>query len=252
MHRPFADHFGGVATHYSGGRPSYPPELFRWLAGECHDRQLAWDCGAGNGQASVALAAYFKRVIASDASAAQIAQPTTVSCGVEYRVAPAEESGLPDGCADIVTVAQALHWFDTPRFFAEVARVLKTGGVLAAWSYGRLAIEGAEIDAAVQAFYENDIGPYWPPERRHVEDGYRSIAVPFPRLAPPTFTMEAAWTLSHLLAYISSWSATAAFIKVQGVDPVDRLHQTLVRLWGDPERLRLVVWPLTVVVGRKD
>ncbi len=213
MHKPFADHFGGAATYYSGSRPSYPPELFAWLAGECRDRGLAWDRGAGNGQASVALAAHFDRVVASDASAAQIAQAATASHGVEYRVALAEESGLPDTCADIVTVAQALHWFDIPRFFAEAARILKTGGILAAWSYGKLRIEGAEIDAAAQAFYENDIGPYWPPERRHVEDGYRSIAFPFPRLAPPTLTMEAAWALPHLLTYIRSWSATAAFIK---------------------------------------
>ncbi len=252
MHKPFADHFGGVATHYSGSRPSYPLELFAWLAGECRDRGLAWDCGAGNGQASVALAAHFERVIASDASAAQIAKAPTTSRGVEYRVALAEESGLPEACADIVTVAQALHWFDTPRFFAEAARVLKAGGLLAAWSYGKLRIEGAEIDAAVQAFYENDIGPYWPPERRHVEDGYRSIAFPFPRLTPPAFAMEAAWALPHLLSYIRSWSATVAFIKAQGFDPVDRLRRTLLRLWGDPERLRLVVWPLNVLVGRKD
>lgn len=251
MHRPFADHFGSVAAHYSDSRPSYPPELFVWLAGECRNRELAWDCGAGNGQASIALAAHFKRVVATDASVAQIAK-AAASHSVEYRVALAEESGLPDACADIITVAQALHWFDNPRFFAEAARVLKTGDILAAWSYGRLRIDGDEIDAAVQAFYEKEIGPYWPPERRHVENGYRSIAFPFLRLAPPAFAMEGSWRLPQLLGYIRSWSATAALIKALGYDPVDRLHRTLLPLWGDPERLRLVVWPLSVLVGRKN
>ncbi len=252
MHKPFADHFSGVATYYAGSRPSYPPELVRWLAGQCRVRGLAWDCGAGNGQASVLLAEHFERVIATDASTAQIAQAARTARGVEYRVALAEESGLADACADIVTVAQALHWFDTPRFFAEAVRVLKADGILAAWSYGKLHIEEAEIDAAVQSFYENDVGPYWPPERRHIEDGYRSIPFPFARLEPPAFTMAAAWTLPELLNYLRSWSATAAFIKAQGIDPVDQLHRTLLRLWGDPERPRLVVWPLNVLVGHKD
>lgn len=247
----FSDHFGAVAGSYADFRPGYPPELFAWLAAQCAGQELAWDCGAGSGQASVALAAHFARVHATDASADQVAHAEPHPC-VEYRVAPAEQSGLPDRSADLVTVAQALHWFDLPAFYAEVRRALKPGGVIAAWTYGVHVTEGDEVNAVVRHFYEHVVGPCWPPERRHVENGYRELPFPFTRIAAPEFTMQVRWPLAQLLGYLGSWSATARYRKLNGSDPLPALRQQLLPLWGDPAQARSVSWPLSLLAGRLD
>jgi ubiquinone/menaquinone biosynthesis C-methylase UbiE len=249
MHQPFNDHFAPVAGRYADFRPTYPHQLFTWLAGLVPQRALAWDCAAGSGQASVDLAAVFERVVATDASQAQIDAAIPHS-RIDYRVAPAEASGLPDRSVDLITVAQALHWFDLAGFYAEVRRVLRPGGVLAVWTYGVLSVEGAEVDALVQRFYYDTVGPYWPVERTHVEDGYRSLPFPFSEIAAPDFTMAASRTLFELLEYIRSWSATHRFMVANGTDPVITLEQQLAPLWGAPERRRQLVWPLSLRVGR--
>ena len=244
-----SDHFSAVAQTYAQARPHYPAALFDWLSGLCDQHDLAWDCGAGSGQASVALADHFKTVMATDVSAAQIAQAASHP-GVTYRVAPAEDSGLAASSVDLVTVAQALHWFDVARFFAEVRRVLRPGGVVAAWTYGIVQVEGEAVDARVQTFYRDEIGGYWPPERRHVEEGYRSIPFPFDRIEAPPFAMAVDWTLGELLAYFRSWSATARYVRERGTDPVAELALSLGPLWGDPQTRRRVTWPLSVLAGR--
>ncbi|MDD5295758.1 MAG: class I SAM-dependent methyltransferase [Rhodocyclaceae bacterium] len=244
----FKDHFASVAAQYSENRPSYPPALFDWLARLCPAHDLAWDCGAGSGQASLELARHFSRVLATDASAAQIGQAQP-HARIAYRVAPAEESGLPDQACDLVVVAQALHWFDLERFYREVRRVLKPGGVVAAWSYGVLEVEGDEVNAVVQRFYHDEVGPWWPPERRHVESGYRELAFPFSRIAAPPFAMALSWNLPQLLGYFRSWSATAACLKARGRDPVADLEPQLRACWGDAKGERLVQWPLALLAG---
>ena len=226
-----------------------PSGLFAWLASIAPGRALAWDCAAGSGQASRDLAAHFEQVIATDASAAQIAAAIPHP-RVEYRVAPAEDSGLPEAAVDLITVAQALHWFDLDRFYAEARRVLKPGGVLTVWTYGVLAVAGEAVDARVQTFYREAVGPYWPPERRHVESGYRTLPFPFAELEAPEFHMEASWTLSELLGYFRSWSATSRYLAERGHDPVVALAAELAPLWGSPQHRRRVMWPLAVRVGR--
>lgn len=248
--RPFNDYFSRVAASYAGFRPTYPATLFTWLAQIAPGHELAWDCAAGSGQASRDLAAHFAHVVASDASRAQI-EAATPHVGVEFRVAPAEASGLPDASVDLITVAQALHWFDLDLFYSEVQRVLKPEGVLAVWTYGVLAAEGEAVDALVQAFYHETVGPYWPPERRHVESGYQTLAFPFTEMPSPRFSMETLWTLPELLGYFRSWSATGRYIAARGADPVDALAAELAPLWGDPDRSRRVTWPLSLRVGRK-
>ena len=213
-----------------GSVPATRLALFAWLASVAPVRALAWDCAAGSGQASRDLAAHFlKQVIATDASAAQIAAAIPHP-RVEYRVAPAEDSGLPEAAgSDPITVAQALHWFDLDRFYAEARRVLKPGGVLAVWTYGVLAVAGEAVDARVQTFYREAVGPYWSPERRHVESGYRTLPFPFAELQAPDFNMEASWTLPELLGYFRSWSATSRYLAERGHDPVVALAADLRR-----------------------
>ncbi len=246
MSESFADHFAKVAAAYAGFRPTYPVALFEWLAEIAPARELAWDCACGSGQASADLAGHFTRVVATDASRAQV-EAALQHPRVEFRVAPAESSGLPDGSVDLITVAQALHWFPLERFYAEVRRVAKPGGVLAAWTYGVLAVEGEEVNGAVQHFYHDVVGPYWPPERRHVEDGYRALPFPFAAVAAPAFEMTASWSLRELLGYFRSWSATARFVAVQGYDPVTTLERELSPMWGD--RRHTIRWPLAMKVG---
>jgi ubiquinone/menaquinone biosynthesis C-methylase UbiE len=250
MSQTFHDHFSSVANRYADFRPHYPAELFDYLATLLPRNSLVWDCACGNGQATLDLARRFDRVIATDASREQIASATPHP-KVEFRVAPAEQSGLSDESVGLITVAQALHWFDLERFYAEARRVLSPDGVLAAWAYGINQVEGDDVNQLVQDFYANTVGSYWPPERKLVEEGYRTISFAFGEITPPAFHMEARWTLAQLLGYFSTWSATNRFIKATGRNPLEPLSVSLLRLWGDTSSPRLVVWPLSLRIGRK-
>jgi SAM-dependent methyltransferase len=246
----FKDHFSRLAAQYSAFRPAYPPAIFDYLAQLCRERQNAWDCACGTGQATLALAERFKAVIATDASPQQLAAaPAHVN--VTYRTARAEESGIESNYVDLVTVAQALHWFDLDPFYGEVQRVLKASGVLAVWTYGPLHVEGHGIDALFHEFYWNTVGPYWPPERRLVEAGYRGLAFPFDEISPPPFNMEERWERAHLLGYLRTWSATARYADDRGADPVEVLEERLRPLWVDAHSTRKVTWPVALRVGRK-
>jgi len=250
MSHTFHDHFSGIANRYADFRPHYPAALFDYLATLASRTSLVWDCACGNGQATLDLAQRFDRVVATDASREQIASATQHP-KVEFRVAPAEQSGLPDESAGLVTVAQALHWFDLDRFYAEVRRVLSPGGVLAAWAYGINEVDGGPVNQLVQDYYSHTVGPYWPPQRKLVEEGYRTIPFPFDEITPPVFRMETRWTLEQLVGYFSTWSATNRFIKTTGRNPLASLSQNLSRVWGDANSPRLVAWPLSMRVGRK-
>jgi SAM-dependent methyltransferase len=245
-----SDHFSGVAGAYALRRPSYPDELFAFLAAETARHELAWDCAAGTGQATISLARYYRRVVGTDQSAAMLAQAPPHS-SVEYRTAPANASGLRPGSTDLVTVAQALHWIDPEPFYAEVDRVLRPGGLFAVWTYGNGTLGDPALDRPLQRFYHDVVGPFWPPERRHVEAGYRTLPFPYPELRPPHFQMEQRWTLDQLLGYPGTWSATGRFRKARGYDPIPELARELQPLWGDPARARRVVWPLAMRVGRR-
>lgn len=246
----FSDHFAPVSGAYAEFRPRYPAALFDWLAQVAPARGLAWDCACGSGQASLDLAGHFAHVLATDASAAQLAgaQP---HANVEYRQAPAEASGLEDASVDLICVAQALHWFNLPRFYAEAQRVLKPDGVLAVWTYGVQTLEGEAVNDCVQRFYGDTVGPYWPPERKLVEQGYSTLDFPLAEFTPRAFAMTARWPLMRLLGYFRSWSASGRFMQVHGVDPVLALADELAPLWGDADDERQVTWPLAIRVGRK-
>jgi SAM-dependent methyltransferase len=245
--RGFKDHFSVAAHEYDRYRPGYPAGLIDFLAEASPGHELAWDCATGTGQAAVALAARFAQVIATDASAAQI-EHAVVHPKVRYAVAPAEESGLPGSAADLVTVAQALHWLDLGPFYAEVNRVGRPGAVFAAWTYS-LADADPAVDPLVLAFYER-MGPWWPPERAHVEDGYRTLPFPFEPIDVPPFEMREAWPLERLLGYFSTWSAVNRCRKETGEDPVAALGRELSQVWGDPATPRAIRWPIHLRVGR--
>jgi SAM-dependent methyltransferase len=245
----FHDHFSDRAADYARFRPTYPADLFSWLGAVAPSRHLAWDCGTGNGQAAVALAGHFEQVIASDPSADQLALAVPHP-RVRYQRGLEAESGLPDATADLVTAAQALHWFDLPAFYREAARVLRPGAVLAVWSYGLHRVEPG-IDAVFDHFYRETVGPWWPPERHHVESGYRTLPFPFPDDPVPEFDMAAELDLGGLLAYVGTWSAVKRMARDTGIDPMPALREVLGPVWGDAGLRRRVRWPLAVRVGRR-
>jgi SAM-dependent methyltransferase len=245
----FADHFSGRAPEYAAFRPRYPAELFQWLASICPRHELAWDAGTGSGQAAVMLARHFREVIATDASASQLAHAEPHP-RVLYREAVAGRGHLPSGAVDLVTVAQALHWFDLPVFWREVRECLTEYGVVAAWCYGLLRIT-PEVDRVVEHYSQAMLGPWWPPERRLVDEGYRTVDFPFREIAAPEFAIAQEWSLSDLLGYLGTWSAGQRYRAGTGEDPLALIQPALDAAWGDPARRRPAKWPLSVRAGRR-
>jgi SAM-dependent methyltransferase len=245
----FADHFSSSAESYAAFRPSYPAELIDYLADLAPANDLAWDVGTGNGQAARLLAARFSQVVASDASRDQIAHAVSHP-RVTYRVGLEDESGLPAASADLVTVAQALHWFDLERFYKEAERVLKPGGVLAAWTYGLLTID-AEVDPVLAWFYGERVGRYWPPERRHVDRGYRDLPFPFAELPAERWVLRSRLTRADLVGFAGTWSAVKECRAHEGTDPIPLLAAALAAVWPRAGESREATWPIALRVGRR-
>jgi hypothetical protein len=241
----FKDHFSTHSAGYARHRPGYPRQLFAFLAG-LGGRRLAWDCATGSGQAAIGLAGQFDRVIATDASPAQI-DSAIAHPRISYRVAAAEESGLETDSVDLVAVGQALHWFDTTGFFAEASRVLVAGGCVAAWCY-ELCTVSPECDTAVSHLYTDITGPFWPPERRLIEERYAGVEFPGTVIDVPEFEMYAQWTADDMLGYLRTWSACQRYRRRHGDDPVSLIEDDLRAAWGRDRRP--VRWPLTVRVSR--
>ncbi|MBK6941997.1 MAG: class I SAM-dependent methyltransferase [Planctomycetes bacterium] len=242
----FPDHFSAAASSYAAFRPTYPAALVDALAEHASSRELAWDVGCGSGQLATALARRFTRVIATDASAAQIAQASACR-GVEYRVARAEDSALDADSVDLVVAAQAAHWFALDAFYAEARRVARAGAVIALVSYGRVVL-AEPMQSILASFYDGPLRERWPPERRHVDAEYRSLAFPFRELDAPPFALRETWDLARVLGYVETWSATQA---LRAVEPgvVDAWRAAMARAWGDAATRREVTWPLAVRVG---
>jgi len=237
---------GGEA--YARFRPEYPPELAAFLASQAPDRQLAVDVGCGNGQLTRLLAPHFDSVIGLDPSADQIANAAP-DARIAYRCAPAEQLPLADGGASLVTAAQAAHWFDLPAFYGEVRRVARPGAVLALVSYGVLELE-PELDDRFQAFYRDEIGPYWPPERKLVDTGYATIAFPFAELPYPAFHIQVEWELPEFLGYLLTWSAVRRAREAGKETLLTSFADELANAWGAPTLRRPVRWPISMRIGK--
>lgn len=244
----FKDYFSASAAEYATFRPKYPAALFDFVASLPERRRAVWDCATGNGQAAVPLAERFERVVATDASAEQIAH-ATAHPRVTYGVALADASGLEDASMDLVTVAQALHWVPLDRFSAEVRRVVVPGGALAVWCYTRPVLEG-ELDATLLRFYSGTCGPYWAPDRKLVDQGYEGIPLPIDEVEAPPLNIDSQLTLAEFGGYVRTWSATQKLAKAIGRDPVIDVEDELRPHWGADGERRLVRWPVRMRAGR--
>jgi len=243
----FRDHFSKQAQTYARNRPHYPPRLFEYLASIAPGRDLAWDCGTGNGQAALGLARHFKRVVATDASADQINHATPHE-GIAYCVEQAERVSLASDQVDLITVALAVHWFDLEPFYQEARRVLKPEGVLAVWTYYLPVIE-AKIDLLLAAYYEM-LADYWPERFHFVDERYQTLPFPFAEMSPPTFAMKAEWDLNQIAGFLNSWSATRRYRETKGRHPLDEIWPDLVSAWGEATRRRVIGWPMFLRIGR--
>jgi SAM-dependent methyltransferase len=243
----FKDHFSGHAADYAAYRPGYPEALFDFLASLPRRRTLALDCATGNGQAAIGLAERFEHVVAIDASREQLASARPHP-RVEYRVARAEETGLPDASIDLVSAAQAVHWFDFERFYAEARRLLAPGGAVAVYTYNLVRVE-PRFDRLVDRLAYEVVEAFWPPERRWVDEEYRTLPFPFAEVAAPRLFNEAEWDLGRVLRYIGTWSSYQRYRKTTGRDPIKLLQDELTAAWGDPAAARPVRWPIFLRAG---
>ena len=243
-----SDRFGDRADEYARRRPTYPDALFDHLERLVPARERAWDCGTGSGQTARSLARRFDRVLATDTSVRQLARAER---GGDLRLvaAAAEAAPFRDRCMDLVTVSAAIHWFDRPRFYAEVRRVARPGAIFAAWSYFQSLIAPA-VDAVLVRFADEVVGPLWDPGIQLNRDAYRSLEFPFERMPWPELRAEARMRLDDLFEYMRTWSASQAWERTRGTDPVDIVRADLTRAWGDPATERVVRWPLHGVIGR--
>jgi hypothetical protein len=244
----FHDHFSEQAKEYARHRPTYPEDMFDYLASLAPARELAWDCGTGNGQAAIALAEKFRHVIATDASAAQIKNAFPHE-KVEYRIEPSEKTSLQAGSVDLITVGTAVHWFDFESFYAEVRRVGKVNAVIAVWAYN-LPVIDAKVDQWLEIFDRKTLAGYWPERLRYLDRGYQALPFPFEEIQPPPFEMEAKWDLTAMVGFLASWSGVRKFIEAQGESAFEVQVKELEGIWGEKTQTKKIRWPLHFRIGK--
>lgn len=244
----FRDHFSEQAKEYARHRPTYPAAMFDYLASLAPTKELAWDCGTGNGQAAIVLAERFRHVIATDASAAQIENAFPHE-KVEYRVEPSENTSIAPEIVDLITVGTAVHWFDFDPFYAEVRRVAKATGIIAVWTYHFPVIDSA-VDQWLERFYWGTLKGFWPERIRYLEQKYQTIPFPFKEISPPRFEMEAIWKLNDMIGFIASWSAVRKLVESRGEAAFETHINELGSIWGEKTEEKNIRWPLYFRIGR--
>ena len=244
------DRFSNHAEDYQKYRPAYPEELYTFLFTLVAEKNTAWDCGTGNGQVAVVLAKYFKQVYATDLSEKQLQQAPRVS-NIAYKTERAEHTSFPDHHFDLITVAQAIHWFDFELFYQEVKRTLKPKGILAVMGYGLLRTED-HINLIIDRFYTQIIGTYWDKERVYIEEAYQTIPFPFEEIKVPDFRHSMEWNLSQFTGYLNTWSAVQLYEKKEQVNPLSLIEEELTKAWGAAGSTKTITFPILLRIGRFD
>lgn len=245
--KTYKDNFSKQAKVYAQFRPTYPRELFKFLIGLTDEHKLAWDSGTGNGQTAVNLVDYYEKVYATDPSREQI-KNAIPHHRIIYRVENSENpSAIEDNSVDLITVAQAIHWFDFEKFYTQVKRVLKPNGIIAVWAYGIPTINES-IDIIIKNFHDNVVGEFWLPENKLIEKEYATIPFPFEEIKTPDFFIKKQATLSELIGHLRSWSATQKYIDNYNDNPMDPLMQKLQEHWNNIKKE--ITWKLILKVGK--
>jgi SAM-dependent methyltransferase len=245
----FKDHFSKQASDYAQHRPDYPDLLIEAIVRMVPEpRARAVDVACGSGQATVMLADHFEQVIGVDPSRSQLSN-APVRSNVAYLVGAAEALPFEDRSVDLLTVGQGLHWFDLLPFWREAGRVIRPGGIFAAWTYWLPSIN-IQIDALLMRYFHDVVGPYWPPERKDVDNGYADIAIPFADVHRGVLKepMTATWEVDRFLGFLSSWSGSQRYRDETGKEPLDEIAPPLKNAWGSIPRP--VAWPITLITAR--
>ena len=243
----FQDHFSRQAEIYLKARPTYPDELFEYLASISPSNKFCWDCATGSGQAAISLANHFEKIIATDGSEKQIANGIP-KANNEYRIGTAEESGLENSSVDLITVATAAHWFNLDLFYKEAERVAKPNGILAVWTYSEAKIS-TEIDELMEWFMYEYLYNYWPDGRWYVRNKYTTLPFPFTPIQTPNFFCRMSWNKQQWLNYVMSWSSYNNYVAKHNTDPIEALLPKLNLLWQD-EETKEIIWPLHLKSAR--
>ncbi|MEP1444958.1 MAG: class I SAM-dependent methyltransferase [Paraglaciecola sp.] len=240
--------FADKSDLYASARPQYPSALFTFISDLVKNYDQAWDCATGNGQAAIGLAQKFKTVQATDISPQQVAN-SLLKSNIHYSVSPAEQTTFTNNQFDLVSVAQALHWFDFEKFWPEVNRVLKPDGLFVTFAYAWFTVSQT-IDLAVEKYIKHVIAPYWPVNNQLVWNHYQDVDFPFVKLKTPELTLQNHWDLQQFMDYMHTWSATRRCIEAKGMDFFEQAKIQIGNQWGPPKKKRLVISPLTVIAGK--
>lgn len=232
------DNFSRQSAQYKKFRPTYPIELIESLCLHAPSTDLAWDCATGNGQVAIQLSTKFNKVIATDISNAQI-QKAPKKENIVYKIERSEDSSLETDSVDLLTVAQAIHWFDFEPFYAEAKRVLKKTGVIAIVGYSLFTTKNSKLDKLIRYFYKDIVGSYWDMERKYIDSGYATIPFPFEEFYLPQFEMKHRWSAEQLLGYLGSWSAVAHYWNATGTDPVNLIKDPLEKILDGKKKVEV-------------
>jgi ubiquinone/menaquinone biosynthesis C-methylase UbiE len=242
------DLFSRQADVYAKYRPTYPKALIDYVLSFVNEKNFAWDCATGNGQAALMLAPYFKKIAATDLSQKQV-DHAIPNERISYYTGSAEKTFFADNCFDLITVAQAYHWFSFDAFFQEATRVARPEGIVAVWGYGLITTEDLALHETIQNFYTQVVGPYWDAERKYVDDAYRSIPFYFQELPSKDFSIYVTWNKEDLTGFLNTWSSVQHFIKGKGYNPVNDFEKAVSRIWGE-EKKKAFSFPLFLRIGR--
>lgn len=243
------DNFSGASADYAMYRPGSPREIFDFIYSNVRHTSAAWDCGTGNGQVALELATHFKKVIGTDISSEQL-RHAGQRPNISYQQERAEQTSIADNSVDLITVAQAIHWFDLDNFYKEVMRVARPGALVVAWTYSLLKLTPA-VNAVVDHLYDNILGPYWDKERKLIDTGYSTIPFPFREIQAPEINIVKSYSMDQLLSYLRTWSGVRHYVEREGTDPTALITDDLRVAWGDAEVLE-VRWPVHVRAGFTD
>jgi SAM-dependent methyltransferase len=242
------DNFSTQSKAYATFRPKLPVEVYQFIFQHVSSFDRAWDAGTGNGQTAVELAKQFRQVVATDISENQLAHAAQRK-NIIYKKEPSEHSSLESSSVDLITIAQAIHWFDFADFYREVRRVAKPGGIIAAFTYSLFEVDDQKVNELIRHFYWAETQPYWDSERKLVDEEYRTIPFPFEEIAAPKFSMEYRWNTDHLLGYMNTWSAALRYQKKTGKNMMDEFLKEKIAALTLKEQVLTVRFPIHMRIG---
>ena len=244
------NYFSQQAANYLKFRPDYPVDLFKFLGKMAPHNLLAWDCATGNGQAALGLTPYFEKIVATDVSAEQIANSISHP-KIEYRIEKAEKTHFTSNSVDLITIAQALHWFHFESFYSEVNRVLKPSGIIAAWFYLLPKFDNDQLKKILMDFYGLILKDYWAPERKYFDNCLKDIPFPFKKIPTPSFSISSLWSLNQFLGYIETWSAVQKYMEIKKENPVQSILAPLLSSYWNEGQTQHLCFEIKLLMGKK-